>query len=30
MEYEVEDATPKGRPKKLGDCGKRLSSMYIE
>jgi len=27
MEYEVEAARPRGRPKKLGDCGKRLSGM---
>ena len=30
MEYEVEGARPRGRPRKLGDCGKRLSGTWIE
>jgi len=31
VEYEVEGAKPRGRPKKTWrDCGKRLSSMQIE
>jgi len=32
MEYEVEGARPRGRPKKTWDrdCGNRLSGMQIE
>ena len=31
MEYEVEGARPRGRPKKTRrDCGKRLSGVWIE
>ena len=32
MEYEVEGARPRGRPKKTWerDCGKRLSGTWIE
>jgi len=31
MEYKVEGARPRGRPKKTGrDCGKRLSDTWIE